>query len=92
MAKIKENQRWATNRQVAAYVGVHVMTLWRWRQNPKMNFPQPTVINNRPRTDLDLVDGWMGARVAPGIDNTNIKRAREIKDAKRSHRLEATAT
>jgi hypothetical protein len=27
--------------------GVCDMTIWRWRNNPKMNFPKPIVINGR---------------------------------------------
>lgn len=26
---------------VADYMGVHVTTIWRWRNNPKFDFPSP---------------------------------------------------
>jgi hypothetical protein len=44
--------------------------LWRWQRDPKLNFPQPTVVNKYAYTDLNAVDAWMRARV---VDRTVVK-------------------
>jgi hypothetical protein len=38
------------------------MTLWRWKRDPKLNFPAASLINNVEWNDLDAVDDWMAAR------------------------------
>jgi hypothetical protein len=58
------NGRWARNKATADYLGVSTMTLWRWKRNPKLNFPRAAVVNGIERNDLDLVDEWMASNVA----------------------------
>ncbi len=48
--------RFVRNKALAEYLGTTVMTIWRWRRDPKLNFPQATEINGVSYTDLDLVD------------------------------------
>lgn len=55
--------RFLRNKALAEYLGTTVMTIWRWRRDPKLNFPQATEINGVSYTDLDLVDQWMRLRV-----------------------------
>jgi hypothetical protein len=55
--------RWTRNSAVARYLNVSAMCLWRWQRDPKLNFPQPTVINKYSYTDLNQVDEWMRERV-----------------------------
>jgi hypothetical protein len=51
--------RWCRNGKTAKYLGVSVMTLWRWKHNPTLNFPCAAVINGTEHNDLNLVDAWM---------------------------------
>jgi hypothetical protein len=62
--------RWVKNKVLAEYLGVTTMTLHRWRCDPKLNFPQPSVVRGLPHTDLEAVDKWLKERVA--------KRPREL--------------
>ena len=65
MAKPQETKpRWTRNAPLARYLNVSDMTIWRWRRDPKLNFPPPAVINNIEYTDLNVVDEWMRSRVA----------------------------
>lgn len=43
----------------AAYVGKSVMTLWRWRRNPRLKFPPAIVINDREYFTPEILDGWL---------------------------------
>jgi hypothetical protein len=56
--------RWARNKQTAEYLNISVMTLWRWKRDPKLGFPAAAVVNGIERNDLDLVDEWMASNVA----------------------------
>jgi predicted DNA-binding transcriptional regulator AlpA len=38
------------------------MTLWRWDQDPAMNFPKPIRINGRKYRDEDELEAWERAR------------------------------
>jgi predicted DNA-binding transcriptional regulator AlpA len=58
-----ESRRWVRNGALAKYLGTTTMTVWRWRRNPAVNFPQASVINGIEYTDLQEVDEWMRARV-----------------------------
>lgn len=55
--------RFVRNKILAEYLGTTVMTIWRWRHNPTVGFPQATEINGVSYTDLDAVDAWMKSRV-----------------------------
>jgi hypothetical protein len=56
--------RWSRNAQTARYLGISVMTLWRWKHDPKPNFPPAAVVNEIEHNDLNLIDAWMRSRFA----------------------------
>jgi predicted DNA-binding transcriptional regulator AlpA len=53
--------RWARNGELAKYLGVSKMTIWRYKHEPSYDFPPAAKINNIEY--LDKVDLWMEARV-----------------------------
>lgn len=57
-------RRWARNSELAEYLGISKMTLWRFKHNQKFKLPPAAVINNIEFNDLDKIDKWMEARVA----------------------------
>jgi hypothetical protein len=59
--------RWAGNRNTAKHLGVTEMTLWRWKRNPKLNFPIASEVNGIERNDLNEVDAWLKARATSRI-------------------------
>jgi hypothetical protein len=69
------NGRWVRNTALARYLGVSIMTLWRWQHDPGMGFPQPIEIHGIKRTDLDRVDPWMESRAINLIERREAKLA-----------------
>jgi predicted DNA-binding transcriptional regulator AlpA len=69
MPNDNHHSQWRRNGQVARYLGVTKMTLWRWQQNPQLEFPQPSMINGIAYTRIDEVETWMKARVARRIEH-----------------------
>ena len=65
--------RWARNRKTAAHLGITEMTLWRWKRDPKLNFPPASEVNGIEHNDLNEVDAWLKARA--------INRIKEIEAA-----------
>jgi predicted DNA-binding transcriptional regulator AlpA len=64
MSKDKKGHgRWLRNRGLASLLNVTDVTIWRWQRDPAINFPQPSVINGIPYTNLDEIDAWMKLRV-----------------------------
>jgi predicted DNA-binding transcriptional regulator AlpA len=63
MTNPQERVRYVRNGQLAQYLNVSPMTVFRWQRDPSLNFPQPSVINGNPFTSLDAVDAWMKKRV-----------------------------
>jgi hypothetical protein len=59
--------RWARNKATASYLNVSVMTLWRWKHDPKLGFPPAAVINEIKHNNLDAIDAWMNSRI---VDRT----------------------
>ena len=55
--------KWLRTKQVAEHLGVSVMTLWRWRRDPKLHFPAGSEVNGIEFTHIDRVDEWMRERV-----------------------------
>jgi predicted DNA-binding transcriptional regulator AlpA len=51
-------------RQVRDRYNVSDMTLWRWMRNPKLNFPQPTIINRRRYWAEEELQQWERARAS----------------------------
>jgi predicted DNA-binding transcriptional regulator AlpA len=58
-----ERRRWVRNGELAKYLGVSKMTIWRFKHVPGFDFPPAAVINNIEFNDLDKVDAWMEARI-----------------------------
>lgn len=56
-------RRWVRNKDLAEYLGVTVMSLWRWKRNPTLNFPLASDINGIEYNDLDAVEQWIRSRV-----------------------------
>jgi predicted DNA-binding transcriptional regulator AlpA len=71
----RSNSRWARNKSTASYLGISVMTLWRWKHDPTLGFPPATVINSIEHNDLDAVDGWMQSHAVtrPVDEEVNLK-------------------
>lgn len=63
-ASAPEEMRYLRNFELAEYLGITTMCLWRWQHDAVLGFPQPTRINNISYTDKQAVDGWMRGRVA----------------------------
>jgi len=57
-----ERSRWVRNRDLASYLNVSKMTLWRWKRDPSLGFPPAAVINDIEFNDLNKVDAWMESR------------------------------
>jgi hypothetical protein len=55
--------RWVRNGQLARYLGVSNMTLWRWKRDPDLDFPDATEINGIEFNDVDVIDEWMRTRL-----------------------------
>jgi predicted DNA-binding transcriptional regulator AlpA len=54
-----QEARWLRNKQLAQYLGVSAMSLWRWQRDKSLGFPQPTVIRGTSFTAVNEVDAWM---------------------------------
>jgi predicted DNA-binding transcriptional regulator AlpA len=57
-------RRWVRNGELANYLGVSKMTLWRFKNCADFKFPKASVINNIEFNDLDKVDAWMEAHAS----------------------------
>lgn len=44
---------------LANFLGVSGMTLFRWQRDAKLNFPQPAIINHRKYWARTAIDIWM---------------------------------
>jgi hypothetical protein len=67
MARVQEektkDRRWARDKAVRAKLdNITPMTLWRWRKNTSLGFPQPVKVNKTNFTDLDEIDSWLVKR------------------------------
>ena len=63
-AVVIHKRRWVRNGELARYLGVSKMTLWRFKKDPELKFPPASLINGIEFNDLDKVDPWMEAHVA----------------------------
>ena len=75
--------RWTRNSALARYLNVSRMCLWRWQRDPRLNFPQPTVINKYSYTDLNQVDSWMRSRIVNVARHSDELPLPGIQDARR---------
>jgi len=69
----KNETRFLRNAQLAKFLGVAPMTIWRFQRDPKLNFPKPARINNIDYTSIDEVQAWLKARV---VDHAVARAAR----------------
>lgn len=60
--KTIEKPRWVRNKQLAEYLGVSGMSLWRWKRDPDLKFPPASSINGIEFNDLDEIDRWLRKR------------------------------
>jgi predicted DNA-binding transcriptional regulator AlpA len=56
-------KKWLRNSELSRYLGVSAMTIWRWKRDPALNFPSPSVVNDIEYTNVDHVDKWMRQRI-----------------------------
>jgi hypothetical protein len=56
-------KKWLRNGELARYLGISNMCLWRWKKDPALNFPAPSVVNDIEYTNVDHVDKWMRQRI-----------------------------
>lgn len=47
-----------TSPQVQARFGISEMSLWRWQQDPKLDFPKPMIVNGRKYFAEDELVEW----------------------------------
>jgi predicted DNA-binding transcriptional regulator AlpA len=59
----EQRRRWVRNGELAKYLGVSKMTVWRLKHQAGYAFPPAAAINGIEFNDLDKVDAWMEARV-----------------------------
>jgi len=59
MSEVQRPPRWARNGATAKYLNISTMGLWRWKHDPKLNFPAAAVVNDIEYNDLNAVDDWM---------------------------------
>ncbi|WP_377828812.1 helix-turn-helix transcriptional regulator [Bradyrhizobium lupini] len=59
----KKPGQWLRNRDLADLLNVTPVTIWRWQRNASMKFPQPSIVNGLPFTDVDEINAWMKSRV-----------------------------
>jgi predicted DNA-binding transcriptional regulator AlpA len=53
-----------TSKQIKARYDISDMSLWRWLQDEKLNFPKPVVIRARRYWDAEAIDQWEQTRAA----------------------------
>lgn len=64
--KAIEKPRWVRNTQLAQYLGVSAMSLWRWKRDPELKFPPASIINGIEFNDLIAIDNWLKKRAKAG--------------------------
>jgi predicted DNA-binding transcriptional regulator AlpA len=62
MKELKPGQRWANDKQTAAYIGVTTVCLWNWDQDEGLEFPPAIKVGRKKFRNLDEVDAWLRAR------------------------------
>jgi predicted DNA-binding transcriptional regulator AlpA len=86
MAQDEKGPRWSRNSQLAEYLNVSDMTIWRWQRDRSLNFPQPSIINGLPYTSLDEIDSWMKARIVSRVEQgfglANMSRLKQSEESK----------
>jgi predicted DNA-binding transcriptional regulator AlpA len=67
MSKIIEAE-WLPAAKLAVFLNVSAMAIWRWERDPRLEFPQPTIINGRKYWNRTDINGWMRARALAPIE------------------------
>ena len=73
-------KRYLPDPEVCQRYGVSDMTITRWTQDPRLNFPQPLIIRSRKYRDLDELEDSRSAR--PRIPDHGVEASR----LRRGHR------
>ena len=68
--KVAPQQRYARNHALAAYIGVSVMTIRRWKADPALKTPPSMTINNISYNDLTKWDAWLKARAVSKLEDS----------------------
>jgi len=68
---LKTEAEWMGASQIARMIGVTDMCIWNWRNDPKLNFPAPAVINRKKLWRRADVEAWLLARVKKEVAPTN---------------------
>jgi predicted DNA-binding transcriptional regulator AlpA len=63
------NKQWLRNTDIARYLGVSPMTVWRWQRSSKLNFPKPSVINTVSYTPREALDAWLRMHVVSRLSS-----------------------
>jgi hypothetical protein len=58
----RQSPHWLRNSQLAAHFGVTVMTVWRWKHDPKLKFPPGRFVNGIEYNNRNKADAWMRAQ------------------------------
>lgn len=59
MSKTELESEWLAGAQLAKFLNVTTMTIWRWGRDAEIEFPQPTVIHGRKYWSRDDINAWM---------------------------------
>ena len=54
-----------TGPQTARRYGIDTRSLFRWRNDPDLNFPTPMIVRDRTFFALDELEAWERLRAAP---------------------------
>jgi hypothetical protein len=57
--EIHADQRWGSDTDLCRHLGITMMTLWRWRNDPELDFPKAVRVRGRPRNNFALVDAYL---------------------------------
>ncbi len=68
MSKIESE--WLAGAQLAKFLNVTGMTIWRWERDATLGLPQPTVINGRKYWNRDDINNWMRRMVTSKVNQT----------------------
>ena len=54
-----DEAEWFGGTQLAKFLNVTSMTIWRWERDPKLGFPAPRIIRDRKYWSRADIDEWM---------------------------------
>jgi predicted DNA-binding transcriptional regulator AlpA len=63
MPRAHPERGWLRNRELADFLGISTMTLWRWQKDEALNFPQPSAVHGARYTSVEAVEAWLKSRV-----------------------------